>query len=378
WNEGMNFPGSAQLGRGKALLSTLPWQQFAEHPEWVEAGRFAAGIPAKVRVIYQPSRGVYNWDGITVNNIETGSWSAFYFDPVSGRRYDLGLHALSGTWKSPNVPSPQDWVLVMQAQNTAKTVELSGMKAGETCSGKLEPRGATFSKKTGPEWLSIRVDGTYSGTPKDMNAGCNSFLISAKKPGGEEALLEVRVNVLGANGEVFTESFGGYQGSKNNKQADTALSVAHSGKVSGWSHSGTGALHAVDRSFKGGEVTPSDWAIMIFKDNVITSGEIEANTSGKNYEVSFEVSPAVYGDLAQATKDGDALLIEALRKDGSVLKSFERAPGDWGGKSAFAPAQFSYQGDGSGDIRLRISAAGNKTDDRFKGAIDNLTLKETK
>ena len=114
WDEGMNFPGSAQLGRGKSLLVTLPWQQFKEHPEWVGKDIFAAGIPGKIRVIYQPIRGVYKWNGIEVKNIEPGSWSAFYFDPVSGRRYDLGVHTLSGTWKSPNVPSPQDWVLVME------------------------------------------------------------------------------------------------------------------------------------------------------------------------------------------------------------------------------------------------------------------------
>jgi hypothetical protein len=134
----------------------------------------------------------------------------------------------------------------------------------------------------------------------------------------------------------------------------------------------------VDRAFKGGEVTPSDWAIMIFKDNVITSSEISANASGKSYQVSFEAAPAVYADPSQATKTGDALLVEVLRKDGSVLKSFEHAPGAWSGKSEFATTQFSYQGDGAGDIRLRIRAAGNKTDDRFIGAIDNLTLKETK
>ena len=114
WNEGMHFPGSAQLGRGKALLEEFSWQQLKEHPEWVAKDVFAAGIPGKIRVIYQPIRGVYKWDGITVQNIEPGSWSAFYFDPVSGRRYDLGVHTLSGTWTSPNVPSPQDWVLVME------------------------------------------------------------------------------------------------------------------------------------------------------------------------------------------------------------------------------------------------------------------------
>ena len=192
-----------------------------------------------------------------------------------------------------------------------------------------------------------------------------------------ETLVEVSIPVLGANGEVFVETFGGYQGTKNNKQADTALSVAHSGTVSGWSHSGAHAMHAMDRSFKGGEVTASDWAIMFFKDNVITSGEIGANASGRNYQVSFEAAPAVYGDLSQGTKAGDALLVEVLRKDGTVLKSVEHAPGAWNGKAEFAAARFDYQGDGSGAIRLRIGPSGNKSDDRFKGAIDNLTLIET-
>lgn len=87
---------------------------------------------------------------------------------------------------------------------------------------------------------------------------------------------------------------------------------------------------------------------------------------------------AVYGDPEQATKAGDALLIEVVRKDGSVLKSFEHTPGAWNGKAQFAAAHFDYQGDGSGENRLRISAAGNKIDDRFKGAIDNFVVKESK
>jgi hypothetical protein len=116
WDEGMHFPGAAQLGRGKSLLETLPWQQFKEHPEWVDEDVFAAGIAGKIRVVYQPIRGAYKWDGIRLKNMEEGTWSGFYFDPVTGRRFDIGEHELSGEWMSPNVPSPQDWVLVMQAQ----------------------------------------------------------------------------------------------------------------------------------------------------------------------------------------------------------------------------------------------------------------------
>jgi hypothetical protein len=123
WREGMQFPGSAQLGRGKALLEELSWHRFEPHPEWVAKENFAAGIPGQIRVIYIPKRGIYKWDGVAVQNLPPGSYSAFYFDPVTGRRFDLGVVTASGSWKSPNVPSPQDWVLVMQAQKSGETVK---------------------------------------------------------------------------------------------------------------------------------------------------------------------------------------------------------------------------------------------------------------
>ena len=130
WREGMHFPGSTQLGRSKALLEEYPWQRFEPHPEWLGKGnpkkrlekyagfagqgRFAAGIPGKVIFVYQPKRKNYTWDGIQVQNIETGDYSTYYFDPVSGRRFDHGVVTISGDWTSPNVPTPQDWVLVME------------------------------------------------------------------------------------------------------------------------------------------------------------------------------------------------------------------------------------------------------------------------
>ena len=376
WTEGMHFPGSAQLRHAKSLLETLPWQQFKEHPEWVEKDVFAAGIPGKIRVIYQPNRGVYKWNGIAVRNIEPGTYSAFYFDPVSGRRYDLGLHNLSGTWQSPNVPSPQDWVLVMQVQSPGETVTLPELKAGESCSGKLQPTGTAFTLKSVPNWLKISSDGSYSGTPGDMNAGRNSFLLSVQKSDRTEALIELHVNVLGAGGEIFTESFGSYKGTQNATQFTTGLKVAHAGTVPGWNGSGGGVMHAVDRSFKGGEVTPSDWAIMIFEDNVITSAQIDANATGVTYRVAFETSPAVYAQESQATQGADALRIDILRKDASVLKSFKHSPGAWKGQIEFSAVGFGYTGDGSGPLRLRIVPEGSIKSGRFAGAIDNLVIRK--
>jgi Protein of unknown function (DUF4038)/Domain of unknown function (DUF5060) len=90
WKQGMNYPGSTQLGLSKKLLESFPWWRFEPHPDWVEAGAFAAGIPGELRFIYLPKRGVYNWTGPTVKNLERGvPYAGFYFDPGTGRRFDV-------------------------------------------------------------------------------------------------------------------------------------------------------------------------------------------------------------------------------------------------------------------------------------------------
>lgn len=116
WKEGMVYPGSAQLGIGKKLLEQYPWSRFEVHPEWAEKDCFAAGIPGQVRFIYQPKRGIYNWTGTIVKGLEPNvSYSVFYFDPATGRRFDQGnIKAPTGEFKSPRLPSPQDWLLVLE------------------------------------------------------------------------------------------------------------------------------------------------------------------------------------------------------------------------------------------------------------------------
>jgi hypothetical protein len=124
WKEGMDYPGSTQLGLGKKLLEKYPWWRFEPHPEWVEAGSFAAGIPGEVRFIYLPRRNIYNWSGPTVKNLEPDvDWHVYYSDPATGRKFDQGtiksrVKAGDKTAKAvdfrQNVPSPQDWVLVFE------------------------------------------------------------------------------------------------------------------------------------------------------------------------------------------------------------------------------------------------------------------------
>ncbi len=91
WKEGMNYPGSTEIGLGKRLLTSMAWSRFLPHAEWAEPDSFAAGIPNDIRVIYQPRRRVYNWAGTVVHGIEVGtSYHATYFDPVRGKQFEMG------------------------------------------------------------------------------------------------------------------------------------------------------------------------------------------------------------------------------------------------------------------------------------------------
>ncbi len=126
WREGMNYPGATQVGLGKKLLQEYPWWRFEPHPEWAEKDCYAAGIPGQVRLIYLPRRNIYNWSGPTVKDLEPDvDWYVYYFDPATGRKFDQGTIKASAkagdkTAKpvdfKKNVPSPQDWVLVLERE----------------------------------------------------------------------------------------------------------------------------------------------------------------------------------------------------------------------------------------------------------------------
>jgi hypothetical protein len=102
WRDGMNYPGSTQLGLGKKLLEKYPWGRFEPHPDWAEKGCFAAGIPREVRFIYQPRRGVYNWNGTVIRGLEKDvPYHAFYFNPTDGKQYDAGRFVSAGRLPKP-------------------------------------------------------------------------------------------------------------------------------------------------------------------------------------------------------------------------------------------------------------------------------------
>ena len=155
-------------------------------------------------------------------------------------------------------------------------------------------------------------------------------------------------------------------------QYQTGNWLVYSADFADWNKSGFNATHAIQLSgaIHGGV---GDYAIMIYGDNVLTQETaFAANDQGTTYYVSYDIGPTVYTEPSQATQAGDTFLLELLRNDNSVFSSNYVAPGAWSGAQTFAQTYFSYQGDGSGDLRIRLSSGNTQT--RFAGAINNVAF----
>ena len=102
---------------------------------------------------------------------------------------------------------------------------------------------------------------------------------------------------------------------------------------------------------------------------------VAANETGRNYRISFAAGPSVWGESSQATAEGDGLLLQVLRHDGTVLAYHIHRPNAWPAKSEAQPlseSSFTYSGDGSGDVTLQITSSDYTG--RFSGAIDDLSI----
>jgi hypothetical protein len=172
-------------------------------------------------------------------------------------------------------------------------------------------------------------------------------------------------------GLIFEEGFDGFIGGSSHIQATSGNQLYYNGSHSGWASAGRG-IHTV-------EMGSSDYSFMIWQDNILTQAvSIQANSLGQDYSVAFDGSAAVYYSLPQATRAEDGFLIEVLRFDGSILVSHDFKPGVWAGDMNFTSSNFTYVGDGSGDVRLRIGPSADTLNmAHFAGAINNLQVSTT-
>jgi hypothetical protein len=172
---------------------------------------------------------------------------------------------------------------------------------------------------------------------------------------------------------IFSENFNSITQTNTGVQPGTGLTLGAWDTASGWTAEGTNAVHDVDRILGSGK----DIAVSFYNNNVLTmSTGVAANSAGSSYTVTFDVGPSVWENLGQASIAGDGLVVYVLRADGSVLYSNTQKSGAWDGTlnaQAMTSREFSYVGDGTGPVRLRISNIFRYAD-RFGGAIDNIRI----
>ena len=170
---------------------------------------------------------------------------------------------------------------------------------------------------------------------------------------------------------LFTEDFNGIRDGGDGGQWQTGLPLKHSASLPGWTKTGLNSIHALQRS-------SGNWAVQFVgadagNNVLVLDFGFSANIKDRNYVVTYDVGPSVWAAGQQATNADHRLTIELLRTDNSVLAKHIVAPGAWAGKQVFAQRTFSYQGDGSGELRFRLSPVEPKGTN-FHGAIDNLQV----
>ena len=175
---------------------------------------------------------------------------------------------------------------------------------------------------------------------------------------------------------IFSENFNSIVQTNTGSQADTGLTVGAWDNLTDWTSEGTNAVHDVDLVAGAAK----DIAASFYSNNVITmSSGVAANTAGASYTVSLDVGPSVWAAAYQASTSTDGLIIYVLRADNSVLYSSTQKSGAWNGTSSaqtLTPRSFSYVGDGTGPVRLRIGTIFRNAD-RFGGAVDNIQIENS-
>ena len=236
--------------------------------------------------------------------------------------------------------------------------------------------------------VSGDTDGTGAGSIIVKPTESTTYTLTATRGTSASTANAVAIVQTPPNPNALAyESFDGITGLNvnggPNGQVTTTHEVGVGGALTGWSNAGAGTIHAVDtnNTWPGGVVStnPPNWGVMIWQDNVITqtAGTAGSNESGVSYRIDFLAAGAVYeqeGQVNDGTTDG--LRIEVLRaSDDAVLHTFDHitAPPVGLGDLGLLPVNFTYSGDGSGDILFRVGPV-NAGQGRFQGTIDDLQL----
>ena len=121
------------------------------------------------------------------------------------------------------------------------------------------------------------------------------------------------------------------------------------------------------------------YAVMIWSggpNTIISPTILSSNILGAVYVFDALIGPAVYANWDEGTIGSDQLRIEITTAiSGALIKRVDLYSGAYDSPSwDFHRASFSYIGDGTGDITIKITAAAASTG-RFAGAITDVQLR---
>lgn len=172
---------------------------------------------------------------------------------------------------------------------------------------------------------------------------------------------------------IFSEDFNSITQTNIGVQVHTGLSLGAGDVLTGWSGGGLHAIHDVDLDASTGK----DIAVSFYNDNyILLNAGFAANVAGRTYTVSFDSGPSVWQDTSQASNESDGLIVDVFRENGTILYSSTHVSGAWNATATaqtLTSRQFSYVGDGTGPVRLKVSTIFREAG-RFGGAIDNIRV----
>jgi hypothetical protein len=91
------------------FFTSFEWWKTEPHDELVNEGNYCLAQPGTCYAAYLPQGGK-----LTIH-LQKGSYSAAWFDPLTGQKNALPL-AAGPVWTSPSAPTNHDWALLLRKQ----------------------------------------------------------------------------------------------------------------------------------------------------------------------------------------------------------------------------------------------------------------------
>ncbi|MEM7672801.1 MAG: DUF5060 domain-containing protein [Verrucomicrobiota bacterium] len=166
--------------------------------------------PGNEYLIYLPNGGNTTLD----LSAESGDFQVLWFDPRNGGNLALGSItnvSAGGIFSLGSAPNntTDDWVILVTPNTPPTFLEslivkpdaTGGLPYNDSIFGTasdidLADTTITYSKVSGPVWLSVANDGTLSGTPSSKDVGENLFTVAATDTSGLSATTSLMIQVL--------------------------------------------------------------------------------------------------------------------------------------------------------------------------------------